>query len=159
MIIVQLILFCMIFTLMVGYAVRGGAINAIYFYPKPVQERAIEIGLTDTETVKQKKIKFMILFYVVMAVTLILFIGLWNQVSDFKTAYLQALIFLQVMNWYDGIVIDKVWVSYSKFWIIKGTEDIPYIQTWKQVIKKRLFLSLIWFVGAAVVAGIIILIF
>lgn len=159
MIVVQLILFCMIFTLMVACAVRGGAINAIYFYPKPVQERAIEIGLTDTETVKRKKIKFMTLFYVVMAVTLILFIGLWNQVSDFKTAYLQALIFLQVMNWYDGIVIDKVWVGYSKFWIIKGTEDIPYIQTWKQVIKKRLFLSLIWFVGAAVVAGIIVLIF
>lgn len=101
----------------------------------------------------------MTLFYVVMAVTLILFIGLWKHVSDFKTAYLQALIFLQVMNWYDGIVIDKVWVGYSKFWIIKGTEDIPYIQTWKQVIKKRLFLSLIWFVGAAVVAGIFILIF
>ena len=91
--------------------------------------------MTDTETVKRKKIIFMTLFYVVMAVTLILFIGLWNHVSDFKTAYLQALIFLQVMNWYDGIVIDKVWVGYSKF------------------------LSLIWFVGAAVVAGIFILIF
>ena len=66
---------------------------------------------------------------------------------------------MQVMNWYDGIVIDKAWVGCSKFWLIKGTEDIPYIQTWKQVLKKRIFLSLIWFVGAAVVAGIIILIF
>lgn len=159
MIVVQLILFCLIFTLMVAYAVRGGAINAIYFYPEPVQERAIEIGLTDAETVKRKKIKFMTLFYVVMAVTLILFIGLWNHVLDFETAYLQALLFLQVMNWFDGIVIDKVWVGYSKFWIIKGTENIPYIQTWNQVIKKRVFLSLIWFAGAAVVAGIIVLIF
>ena len=159
MIVVQLILFCLIFTLMVAYAVRGGAINGIYFYPEPVQERAIEIGLTDAETVKRKKIKFMTLFYVVMAVTLILFIGLWNHVLDFETAYLQALLFLQVMNWFDGIVIDKVWVGYSKFWIIKGTENIPYIQTWNQVIKKRVFLSLIWFAGAAVVAGIIVLIF
>lgn len=89
-----------------------------------------------------------------MTVTLLLIIGLWNQVSDFKTAYLQALLFLQVMNWYDGIIIDKVWVGYSKFWIIKGTESIPYVQTWKEVLKKRIFLSLIWIVGAAIVAGI-----
>ena len=159
MIAVQLILFCGIFTLMVAFAVRGGAINGIYFYPKAVQERAVEIGLTDAETIKCKKKRFMTLFYLVMAVTLILIIGLWNQVSDFKTAYLQALLFLQVMNWYDGIVIDKVWVGYSKFWIIKGTEDIPYIQTWKQVLKKRMFLSLVWVLGAAIVAGFVVLLF
>lgn len=159
MIIVQLLLFCVIFTAMVAFSVRGGAINAIYFYPKEVQDRAIEIGLTDNETVQRKKKKFMILFYVVMAVTLICIIGLWNQVSDYKTAYLQALLFLQVMNWYDGIVIDKIWVGYSKFWVIPGTEDIPYVQTWSQVFKKRIFMSLIWFVGAAIVAGIIVLIF
>lgn len=158
MIVLQMILFCIIFTLMVAYAVRGGAINGIYFYPKAVQERVIEIGLTDEETIKRKKKKFMTLFYIVMAVALIIIIGLWNQVSDFKTAYLQALLFLQVMNWYDGIVIDKVWVGYSRFWIIPGTEGIPYIQTWKQVLKKRIFMSLIWFIGAAIVAGIIIMI-
>lgn len=159
MIVVQLILFCGIFTLMVAFSVRGGAVNGIYFYPKAVQERAIEIGLTDAETIKRKKKRFMTLFYLVMAVTLILIIGFWNQVSDFRTAYLQALLFLQVMNWYDGIVIDKVWVGYSKFWIIKGTENIPYIQTWRQVMNKRMFLSLIWFLGAAIVAGLVVLIY
>ena len=159
MIVLQLILFCMIFTLMVAYSVRGGAINALYFYPKPVQEKAIEIGLTDVETVKCKQKKFMTLFYLVMTVSLLLIIGLWNQVSDFKSAYLQALLFLQVMNWYDGIVIDKIWVGYSKFWIIKGTENIPYVQTWKQVFKKRIFLSLVWVVGATIVAGIVVLMF
>ena len=44
-IIVQLILYCALFTGMVAYAVRGGAINGLYFYPKPVQERAFEIGM------------------------------------------------------------------------------------------------------------------
>lgn len=76
MIVVQLILFCLIFTLMVAYSVRGGAINALYFYPKPVQEKAIQIGLIDRETVKNKQKKFMTLFYLVMTVTLLLIIGL-----------------------------------------------------------------------------------
>lgn len=159
MVVVQLILYCLIFTVLVRLAVAGGAINGIYFYPKPVQERAIELGLTDRVTIRQKRKKFMTLFYVVMAVALILIIGLWNQISDFKSAYCQALLFLMVMNWYDGIVIDKVWVGSSKFWVIPGTEDLPFVQTWKQVLKKRIFLTLVWTVGAALVAGIVVVIF
>lgn len=158
MIVFQLIYFCVIFTLMVALSVKGGAINAVYFYPREVQERAIEIGLTDEGTIKRKKRSFMLLFYIVMAAILFMIIGLWNRVSDFKTAYLQALLFLQVMNWYDGIVIDKLWVGHSRFWVIPGTEDIPYIQTWRQVCKKRTFMSLIWFAGAAIVAGMIVFI-
>jgi len=131
----------------------------LYFYPKKVQERAIEIGLTTQETIKKKRKIFMTEFYIVMLVTLVLIIGLWNHVTDFKTAYLQTLLFLEVMNVYDGIVIDKIWVGYSKFWLLPGCEDIPYVQTWIQVLKKRSFLALIWVAGAAIVAGIVVLIF
>ena len=159
MMVLQLVIYCMIFTLMVRYAVRGGAVDGLYFYPKPVQERAIEIGLATQETIKKKRKIFMTEFYIVMLAVLVLIIGLWNHVSDFKTAYLQALLFLEVMNVYDGIVIDKIWVGYSKFWLIPGCEDIPYVQTWMQVLKKRSFLAMIWVIGAAIVAGIVVLIF
>ena len=159
MIVLQLAIYCLIFTLMVRYAVRGGAGDGLYFYPKAVRERAIEIGLTTREAIKKKRKVFMTEFYIVMLVALVLIIGLWNHVSDFKTAYLQALLFLEVMNIYDGIVIDKIWVGYSKFWILPGCEDIPYVQTWLQVLKKRSFLALIWVAGAAIVAGIVGLIF
>lgn len=158
-IIVQLILYCALFTGMVAFAVRGGAINGLYFYPKPVQERAFEIGLADRETVKAKMKRFMTLFYIVMLLTLVLIIGLWNGVRDFRTAYLQSLLFLEVMNWFDGIVIDKLWVGYSRFWILPGTEDLPFVQTWKQVLKKRITLSLIWVVGAVIVALLIAFLF
>lgn len=65
----------------------------------------------------------MVLFYLVMLAALLLIIGFGNRVTDFKTAYLQSLLFLEVMNWYDGIAIDKVWVGHSKFWVLPGTED------------------------------------
>lgn len=156
---VQLILYCLLFTGMVKYAVKGGAIDGLFFYPEPVQERAIEIGLTDRETVRRKKRRFMPLFVAVMLTALLLIIGLWNKASDFKTAYLQALLFLEVMNWYDGIVIDKIWVGYSKFWVLPGTEDMPFVQTWGQVLKKRGILTFIWILGAAAVAGLVVLLF
>ena len=156
MIFLQLCLYCLLFTAMVRYSVIGGAINGLYFYPKAVQERAFEIGLTDRETVRRKRKHFMTAFYVVMLTALVLIIAVWNHVNDFKTAYLQALLFLEVMNIYDGIVIDKLWVGHSKFWILKETENIPFVQTWAQVLKKRSFLAMIWVVGALIVAGLVV---
>ena len=158
MIALQLILFCALFTLMVKLAVGNNALNALYFYPKPVQERVFELDLTDKETVAKKRKHFMIPFFLVMLAALLLIIVLWNGIHDFWPAYWQALLFLEVMNWYDGFVIDRLWVGHSKLWIIPGTEDIPFVQTWRQVLKKRGILTLIWVAGAAVVAGLVVLI-
>ena len=114
MIALQLILFCTLFTLMVKLAVGNNALNALYFYPKPVQERVYELGLTDRETVAKKRKRFMIPFFMVMLAALLLIIGLWNGVREFWPAYGQALLFLEVMNWYDGFVIDRLWVGHSR---------------------------------------------
>lgn len=157
MILLQLILFCGLFTLMVKIGVGNNALNGLYFYPKPVREKVYALGLTDRETVARKRKRFMIAFFAVMAAALILIIRVWNGVHAFRQAYLQALLFLEVMNWYDGIVIDRLWVGHSRFWIIPGTEAIPFVQTWPQVLKKRIILSVIWIAGAAVIAGIVVL--
>ncbi len=157
MIILQLVLFCALFTLMVKIAVGNNALNGLYFYPKPVQEKAYELGLTDRETVAKKRKLFMTAFFAVMAAALISIIRVWNGIQSFWTAYLQALIFLEVMNWYDGIVIDRLWVGHSRFWVIPGTEEIPFVQTWPQILKKRGILTLIWIAGAEIIAGIVVL--
>lgn len=157
MIVLQLVLFCALFTLMVKIGVGSNALNGLYFYPKPVQEKVYELGLTDRETVAKKRKVFMIAFFAVMAAALILIIRVWNGIQSFWAAYWQALLFLEVMNWYDGIVIDRLWVGHSRFWVIPGTEEIPFVQTWPQVLKKRGILTLIWIAGAAIVAGIVVL--
>ena len=93
MIAVQLIVYLLVFTLMVKIAVRDNALNGIYFYPREVQKRAVEIGLIDEITIRKKRKHFMIAFYIVMAALLLGIIGLWNRASDFKSAYLQAVLF------------------------------------------------------------------
>ena len=159
MIFLQIILFLAIYTGIIAFAIRDGAINALFFYPKPVQERAFEIGLADRQDIRRKKVRFMISFMVVLLVTLLLIIGLWNRVNDFRMAYWPALIFLEVSNWFDGIVIDRLWVGHSKFWIIAGTEDIPFVKPWREVLLKRTLASLVWLVGAAAVALLVVWIF
>ena len=158
MIALQLALYCALFTLMVKLGVGNSPLNGLFFYPKPVQERVYALGLTDRRTVSRKRRRFMIAFFAVMAAALVLIIRAWNGIRAFRAAYWQALLFLEVMNWYDGIVIDRLWVGHSAFWVIPGTEDIPFVQTWPQVLKKRGILSAIWVAGAAVIAGIVTLI-
>ena len=89
----------------------------------------MELGLTTYETIKRKSRQFMIPFLLIMFAALILIIGLWNRALDFRSAYLQSLLFLEVMNWYDSIVIDKVWVGHSRFWEIPELKGIPYVKT------------------------------
>ena len=158
MIIVQLILYYALFTLMVKLGVGNSALNGLFFYHKPVQDKVYALDLTDRETVGRKRKRFMTAFFTVMAAELVLIVRVWNGIHAFQPAYWQALLFLEVMNWYDGIVIDRLWVGHSTFWVIPGTEDIPFVQTWPQVLKKRGILTAVWVVGAAVVAGIAILI-
>ena len=89
---------------------------------------------------------------------LILIISVWNHVTDFETAYLQACLFLVVMNWFDGIVIDRLWVGHSKIWHIDGMEGVPYVKSWRMVLIKRGAATVMYLVVALVVAGIVELI-
>ncbi len=155
-IIVELFLFCLLFTVIVKIAVGNDAVNGLYFYPKAVQEKAFAIGLSDPETMKRKKKRFMIPFFLVMTSSLIVIISVLNGISDFRNAYLQSLLFLEVMNLYDGIVIDRLWVGHDLFWKLKGCEEIPYVQTWAQILKKRMILAAIWIVGAAILSVLIL---
>ena len=54
MIVLQLILYCLFYTGLVKLYVWNNAVNGLYFYPKPVQERAIALGLTNTQTVPKR---------------------------------------------------------------------------------------------------------
>lgn len=93
-----------------------------------------------------------------MLIALILIIAVWNHVTDFKTAYIQTVIFLVVMNWFDGIMIDRIWVGHSKIWKIEGMEGVPYVKSWKTIFTRRGLGTLLYLIIALAVAGIIVLI-
>ena len=100
----------------------------------------------------------MIPFCIVIFVVLILIVAVWNGVTDFRTAYIQAYLFLVVMNWFDWIVLDRLWVGRGKVWKIKGMEEVLYIKSWKTVLVKRGLATILYLAIALVVAGIVVLI-
>ncbi len=159
MLLLQLILYCLLFLLLVKCAAKDSGLNCIYFYPKEYIDEAEKRGIIrDKDAVMQKGKRFMIPFCIIIFAALVLIISLWNSVTDFKTAYLQAYLFLVVMNWFDGIVLDRLWVAHGRLWIIKGMEGVPYVKPWKTVLTKRGLATILYLIIALAVAGIVVLI-
>ena len=154
--VIELILYCFIFTVLVRFFAGKSPLDCLYFYPKEVQERVYELKLAGREEFSRKRKICLIVFTGIMTVLLVIIIRYVNGVRDFRTAYLQSLLFLEVMNWYDGIMIDRIWVGNDPFWLIEEVREIPYVQTWEQVLKKRGILSLIWLAGSLITAVVIV---
>lgn len=93
-----------------------------------------------------------------MLAALVAILSLWNRVTDFWTAYVQSYLFLVVMNWFDGIVIDRLWVGHGKIWVIEGMEGVPYLKPWKEVLIKRGLGTVLYLVIALGVAGLVVLV-
>ncbi len=158
MLILQIILYCLLFVLLVKGAAKNSGLNCLYFYPEAYIDEAVKRGLADKEVTMKKAKRFMIPFCIIMLVGLIGMIAVWNHVTDFKTAYIQSAILLIVMNWFDGIIIDRLWVGHGKIWVIEGMEGIPYVKPWKQVLTKRGMGTILYLVISLAVAGIVVLI-
>ena len=133
----QIALYCLLFFLLVKCAVKNDGRNCLYFYPTAYIDEAQRRGLAEHGDVMRRGKRFMIPFCAVMLIALVLIVGVWNRASTFRAAYAQTAVLLVVMNWFDGIVIDRLWVGRSKIWRIEGMEGVPYVKPWKTVLIKR----------------------
>ena len=154
----QLVLYCLLYILLVKCAVRDSGLHCLYFYPKEYIEEAHRRGIADKAAVMKSGKRFMISFCIIIFAALILMISFWNRVTDFKTAYLQAALFLVVVNWFDALVIDRLWVGHSKIWRIKGMDGVPYVKPWKTILMKRSLATVMYLIVALAAAGIVVLI-
>lgn len=158
LLLLQNILYCLLFLLLVKCAAKNSGRNCLYFYPKEYIEEAQRRGIADKAVEMQKGKKFMIPFCIGMLAVLVLIIADWNHVTDFKTAFWQSYLFLVVMNWFDGIVLDRIWVAHGRLWVIEGMEGVPYIKPWKTVLIKRGAATVLYLVVAFVVSGLVVLV-
>ena len=104
--------------------------------------------------VMKKGRRFMAIFCLVMLAALLAILFLWNHVSEFKTAYMQSAVLLVVTNWFDGIVVDRLWVGRGSLWVIPGMEGVSYVKPWKTVLTKRALATLLYLILALAVAGL-----
>ena len=158
LLLLQIILCCLLYLALVKCAVRDSGRNCLYFYPDAYLDEAQKRGIADKTEELRKGKRFMTFFCLVIFAVLVAVIAGWNGVKDFKTACFEAYLFLVVMNWFDGLVIDLLWVGHSKIWRIEGMEGVPYVKPWREVLVRRGMGTAIYLLLALPIAGIALLI-
>ncbi|MCM1398118.1 MAG: hypothetical protein NC225_01410 [Clostridium sp.] len=156
--VLQLFIYLVCFTVCIKLLVLNDPVRGIFFYPKQIQRRAFEMGLATEEEAKRRKRIFFTALVLEIVILPVLFIGCWSDISDFRTAFIRAVILLEAMNWYDGIVVDEIWVRFDRFWIIKGMEDMSHVKNLKFVLTERLIMTVVYIPVAALIAKLAVII-
>lgn len=123
---IESIVFCIIFSLIVIPSVIKNKVAWISDYPPAIQERARKLGIIPKEQ-KDRPCVFIArkiivtLICVAILVALLIFV---NGVTTFKGAFISSYILWLAVAWYDAFVIDCLWFCHSKKVRIEGTEDM-----------------------------------
>lgn len=123
-IIIESIVLCLLFTIMV-YLTSRDPIKIVYNYPPKIQERVISIDeYKDKITTKENKIIKKLIASILFVIIISLILKYINGYESFTDSFIYGFIIWTIVNLYDAIVLDLIWFCHDKHFIIKGTEDM-----------------------------------
>ena len=155
-IVIESIILCVLFTIMV-YVVSREPIKTLYNYPPKIQERvkALDEYKEKIPTQENKvvaKIIASIVFLIIICIVLRYINGYTTFIDSFKYGFL----LWTDVNLYDAIVLDIIWFCHDKHFVFKGTEDMvkEYHNYWFHI--KGFFIGEILALVICTLAGLII---
>ena len=142
--------FWLLLICVVGMA--NGPVGLVVFFEQDVKDRVIELGLTTAEKIKKDAILLSFALFIPVLVVVPILVYFVNGARGFWDGFTQMTCIYLIMNLFDRLFIDWYWVSHTKAWEIKGTEDLkPYISK-KALIRKWLSTIVVFPMLAAVIA-------
>ena len=143
--IIEILILWIIYALYMAILVhKRGPLGGIFFYPRVMQERVIEIGLmTEQELRSRRTFAYILLLALMILVPGFMILRINGARTYFSCCWQFYILFLGA-EFFDWLVIDTIWVALSAWWIIPGTEDLN--DTWHSVhVKQWKMLQLIPF--------------
>lgn len=155
-IVIESIILCALFTLMV-FSISREPIKTLYNYPPKIQEivKSLDEYKDKIPTQKNKlvaKLCASILFLAIICLVLRYINGYTTFIESFKYGFL----LWTVVNLYDVIILDIIWFCHDKHFVFKGTEDMvnEYHNYWFHI--KGFFIGELLAVVICLLAGLII---
>lgn len=156
--IIESIVLCIIFTVLILSQMRKPLITMIYSYPPAIVDRVIELGLiqdsdrknSSTRKALKKKWPAIIVFGILLGV----FVYFVNDAHSFVSGFLTSYGLWLVVDWYDALILDIGWFCHSKRVRIPGTEDMldAYHDYWFHI--KASCLGMLLGLPACLIAGV-----
>jgi len=124
MIIIECIVLCVVFTIMV-YIMSRNPIATLYNYPSKIQERVktLEEYKDQIPTTKNKVFAKVIASILIIAIVSLI-LKFVNGYTTFLEGFRYSLLIWTVVNIYDALIIDICWFCHAKEFVFKGTEDL-----------------------------------
>jgi len=146
---IESLIACALFTLFV-FLMSRNPIKTIFNYPPAIIERCNQLSNRPGGTSFYiKKIVAMMVFGVLLG----LLVRYINGCETFWCGAFTAYALWVVVNWFDALVLDCLWFSHDKHFIIPGTEDMTaaYHDYWFHI--KGALIGMLLGIPAALVAG------
>lgn len=123
-IIIESIVLCFIFTVMV-FIMSREPIKTLYNYPPNIQERVKELDEYKDQIPTQKnKIVAKCIASVLFVIILSLLLRFVNGYATFSEGFGYGFLLWTIVNAYDAIVLDIIWFCHDPYFVFKGTEDM-----------------------------------
>ena len=122
--IIESVVLCLVFTLMV-YLMSRDPIKTVYNYPPKIQERVKSLEeYKDKIPTNENKIVIKLFACVIFLAILAFVLKYVNGCDTFIEAFGYGLLLWTIVNLYDAIVLDIIWFCHDKHFVLKGTEDM-----------------------------------
>lgn len=122
--VIESIVLCLVFTLMV-YIMSREPIKTLYNYPPAIQERVKSLGEYKGQIpTQQNRITAKLGACVLFVIILSLILRYINGYTTFSEGFGYGFLLWTVVNLYDAIVLDIIWFCHDPYFVLKGTEDM-----------------------------------
>lgn len=123
-IVIEIIVLCLIFTLMV-YLMSRDPIKTLYNYPPKIQERVKSLDAYKDQIPTQKnKATAKSIASILFVIVLSLILRYVNGYTTFLQTFGFGFLLWTVVNLWDMIVLDIIWFCHDPHFVFKGTEDM-----------------------------------
>jgi len=124
MIIIESILLCIFFTIMV-FIMSRDPIKTLYNYPPKIQERVKSLKeYKDLIPTKENKLFTKVMASIIFLIIICVVLRYINGYTSFKDSFGYGFLLWTIVNLYDVIVLDIIWFCNDKYFVLKGTEDM-----------------------------------
>lgn len=129
-VLIECVILCALFTLAVVTVSLKDPLAGVHNWPPAIQQRARELGLIREKQMAGSKAVYLkkLTAALVIAAIFVAAVYFFNGARSFVTGFGYSYLIWTVINWYDAIVIDCLWICHDKRVRIPGTENMKEYQ-------------------------------
>ena len=155
-IIIECIVLCLVFTLMICIMARN-PIATLYNYPPKIQERVKSLKEYENKIpTNENKIVAKTVAAIMIIIIVSLILRYINGYTTFNETFFVAVIIWTVVNIYDTVVMDIIWFCHDKRFRFKGTEDMEKEYTNYMFHIKESLKGEIIGIGVSIIVGLVV---